>query len=269
MVTKARVTKGNLATVVRRAFPAALVVFSLLAMWESGVFHRLLRVETFTLAYPSDIVGALVSEWASLVGHIRITLLEAVSGYLVGSALGLGLAVVLSEMPPVRRALLPVVSGLASMPVIALAPLMVLYFGFGLWSKVAVVVIMTLPPMAVTMYKGVSSVDRDLQSLLHSYAAKRADFLVKLRLPWSLPFVFTGLKLNVTLSLIGAIIAEFFAARGGLGYRMSYALDTFDMPVAWGTMIVAAGLGVAWYQLIAFIERLVIPWHVSIRKQLA
>jgi NitT/TauT family transport system permease protein len=152
------------------------------------------------------------------------------------------------------------------MPVIALAPLMVLYFGFGVLSKIAVVVLMTLPPMAITAFKGLSSADMHLQDVLASFAAGRPDLLIKLRLPWSLPFVFTALKLNVTLSLIGAIIAEFFAARQGLGFRMSYALDTFDMPVAWATMLIAAVLGVVWYQVVVGVERMAIPWHVSIRS---
>jgi NitT/TauT family transport system permease protein len=252
--------------VARRALPPLLVAVTVVALWEAGTFHRLLGLETYTLAYPSAIVRALADDWPSLLMHTRVTLTEAMAGYALGSLSGFVLAVPLCELPPVRRALLPLVSGLASMPVIALAPLMVLYFGFGVLSKIAVVVLMTLPPMAITAFKGLSSADRHLQDVLASFAAGRPDLLIKLRLPWSLPFVFTALKLNVTLSLIGAIIAEFFAARQGLGFRMSYALDTFDMPVAWATMLIAAVLGVVWYQVVVGVERMAIPWHVSIRS---
>lgn len=253
----------------RRVLPPVLVAAAVISVWEAGLLHRLLNLETYTLAYPSAIVGALAEDWPSLLTHTRVTLSEAVTGYVLGSLAGFVLAVLLCEVPAVRRAMLPVISGLASMPVIALAPLMVLYFGFGLLSKVAVVVLMTLPPMAITTFKGLFSADTRLQEVLHSFAAGRSDLLVKLRLPWSLPFMFTGLKLNVTLSLIGAIIAEFFSAREGLGYRMAYALDTFDMPVAWATMLIAALLGVVWYQIVVGIERLAIPWHVSIRARSA
>src|SRR6266540_4666826 len=251
----------------KRILPPVLVGLAVVGLWQVGVFHRLLGLKTYTLAYPSDIVRALADDPAELEKNVRITLIEAFSGYAVGSALGVAIAIGLLEIPSAGRAFLPVVGALASMPVIALAPLMVLYFGLGLLSKIAVVVIMTLPPMAVTTYKGISSVHPDLQVLFNSYAAGRVENLRKLRLPWSLPFVFTGLKVNVTLSLIGAIIAEFFASQDGLGNQMHYAVDTFDMSVAWGTMIVAALLGVIWYQLLVAIERLVIPWHASIRSQ--
>lgn len=269
MAPEATTARSGIRVRVRRLVPPSLLALAVLGLWEGGVFHRLLGLETYTLAYPSAIVDTLVADAGTLYQATLITLLEAASGYVLGSFLGFVLAAVLAELPGLRKAMLPVVSGLAAMPVIALAPLMVLYFGFGMLSKVAVVVIMTLPPMAITTFKGMSSVDADHHSLLRSYAADRSDVLTKLRFPWALPFLFTGLKLNVTLSLIGAIIAEFFAARAGLGSQMSYALDTFEMPAAWATMLIAAVVGVVWYQLIVGIERLAIPWHVSVRKRSA
>lgn len=262
-------TRRSALTFVRRLVAPIVVGLAGLSIWESGLIHWLLQVETYTLAYPTDIVEAVIADLSTLWGSTWVTLQEAAVGYAVGSSIGFVLAVVLSEVPTLRRALLPVISGFTAMPVIALAPLMVLYFGFGLLSKIAVVVIMTLPPMTVTTFKGLTSADAELGSVLRSCAAGRFDVLTKLRLPWSLPFVFTGLKLNVVLSLIGALIAEFFSSREGLGYRMSYALDTFDMPIAWATMLIAALVGVIWYQIIVGAERLVIPWHASIRKQSA
>lgn len=249
----------------RRTLLPLAVACGVLTLWQLGVFHRLLGLQPYTLAYPSEMLRALADNADQLRSDVQITMTEAGAGFLIGSSVGFGLALLLSELPGMRRAVLPFVSGLAAMPVIALGPLMVLYFGFGIPSKAAVVVIMTLPPMTVATLKGLTSVDRDLQSLLESYAAGRRDVVRKLRLPYALPFVFTGLKINVTLSLIGAIIAEFFASTHGLGQQMHYALRTFNMPVAWGAMFVAAALGVLWYQLVNVIERRVIPWHSSIR----
>lgn len=259
--------RPNALSALRRLGLPLLLGLAGLAIWESGLIHSLLGVETYTLAYPTDIVRAVTDDLSMLVGSTWVTLQEAATGYVLGSAAGFSLAVVLSEVPALRRALLPVVSGFTAMPVIALAPLMILYFGFGLLSKIMVVVIMTLPPMTVTTFKGLASADVELRNVLHSCAAGRIDVLTKLKLPGSLPFVFTGLKLNVVLSLIGALIAEFFSSREGLGFRMSYALDTFDMPIAWATMLIAALVGVIWYQVIVGTERLVVPWHASIRKQ--
>jgi NitT/TauT family transport system permease protein len=250
-----------------RILPPILLAVVVIVVWQAGLIHQVFGLESFTLAYPLDIVRALAEEGGQLVRHAAYTLAEAGAGFLIGSIAGFVAALALSEVSWARRGVLPIVSGLAAMPVIALAPLMALYFGRGLSSKIAVVVIMTMPPMAVTAYKGFSSVDPELGELMVSLAATRRDMFRRLRLPWALPFVFTGLKLNVTLSLIGAIIAEFFAAEAGLGYRMSYALDTFDMPMAWGTMLLAALLGVLWYQGVSLVERLAIPWHASVRDQ--
>lgn len=247
----------------------APLVFGLIVLvaWQSGLFHKLLGLEEYTLAYPNDILQAVMTDSDSLLRDVRVTLVEALAGLAVGSTLGFVMALVIHAIPLAQRAALPLVSSLAAMPVIALAPLMFLYFGRGMLSKIAVIVIMTAPPMTVATFKGVSSVDEDLENLLFSYAANRGDFLGRLRLPWALPFVFTALKLNVTLSLIGAIIAEFFASDAGLGSRMSYALDTFDMPAAWGTMLLAALLGIVCYQVVSLIERKAVPWHVSIRER--
>jgi NitT/TauT family transport system permease protein len=250
-----------------RAVPPIVLGLIVLATWQSGLIHRLFDLKEYTLAYPRDIIEAVAGDGGSLIRHVRVTLVEALAGFAIGSALGLMMAIGIHAVPIAQRAVLPLVSSFAAMPVIALAPLMLLYFGRGILSKVAVIVIMTAPPMTVATFKGLSSVDADLENLLFSYAANRGDFLRRLRLPWALPFVFTGLKLNVTLSLIGAIIAEFFASDAGLGSQMSYALDTFDMPTAWGTMLLAGLLGVISYQVVSLIERVAVPWHVSIRER--
>jgi NitT/TauT family transport system permease protein len=143
----------------------------------------------------------------------------------------------------------------------------VLYFGLGISSKIAVAAIMTAAPMAVTAYKGLNAYDSDSADLLRSYAASRPRFWRLLKLPVSLPYVFTALKLNVNLSLIGVIIAEFFGGRHGLGREMKYAIETFDMPVAWTTIVIAAGLGIVLYQVVNGVERLLVPWDASFRHQ--
>ena len=252
---------------IKQAMPPVVFGLLVLATWQSGLFHRLFGLKEYTLAYPIDILQAVIADSQSLMHHVRVTLVEAATGFAIGSIVGFLFALAIHAIPFAQRAALPLVSSLAAMPVIALAPLMFLYFGRGMLSKIAVIIIMTAPPMTIATFKGISSVDQDLENLLFSYAADRSDFLRRLRLPWALPFVFTALKLNVTLSLIGAIIAEFFASDAGLGSEMSYALDTFDMPAAWGTMLLAALLGIVSYQLVSLIERNVVSWHASIRER--
>jgi NitT/TauT family transport system permease protein len=251
----------------RVALPAATFV-AFLAAWQSGLVHDTLGLEPYTLAYPSDIVDTLRSEEAgTLARETLTTLVAALAGFAIGSGTGFLLAVLLAESGLFRQAVLPLLSGLVAMPIIALAPLMVLYFGLGISSKVAVATIMTAAPMAVTAYKGLCAYDSDSADLLRSYAASRRAFWRRLRLPVSLPYVFTALKLNVNLSLIGVIIAEFFGGRHGLGREMKYAIETFNMPVAWTTILIASVLGIVLYQLVNGIERLAVPWDRSFRDQ--
>jgi len=244
----------------------AITLAMVLAAWQAGLIHKAFGLEPYTLAYPSDIVDTLRSEPGTLVPETLTTVVAALAGFGLGSASGFVLAVLLAEFGVLRRTLLPMLSGLVSMPIIALAPLMVLYFGLGISSKIAVAAIMTAAPMAVTAYKGLGSYDSDSADLLRSYAAGRARFWRSLRLPVSMPMVFTALKLNVNLALIGVIIAEFFGGRHGLGREMKYAIDSFDMPMAWTTIVIAAVLGIAWYQLVALLERLLVPWDPTFRQ---
>jgi NitT/TauT family transport system permease protein len=253
-----------------RVWPIVLPVLTFVAvvgLWQAGLVHRAFGLEPYTLAYPADIVATLRSGSAgTLAAGTLTTLGAALAGFGIGSATGFLLAVLLAESDVLRRTLLPMLSGLVSMPIIALAPLMVLYFGFGISSKIAVAAIMTAAPMAVTAYKGLNAYDSDSADLLRSYAASRRRFWRSLRLPVSLPYVFTALKLNVNLSLIGVIIAEFFGGTRGLGREMKYAIETFNMPVAWTTIVIAAVLGIVMYQVVNGIERLVVPWDPSLRE---
>jgi NitT/TauT family transport system permease protein len=234
--------------------------------WQAGLFHQAFGLEPYTLAYPADIVDTVAADDGTLARATLVTLLSALAGFSLGSLSGFLLAVLLAEFGILRRTLLPMLSGLVSMPIIALAPLMILYFGLGTSSKVAVATIMCMAPMAVTAYKGLNCYDSDSADLLHSYAASRPRFWLVLKLPVSLPFVFTALKLNVNLSLIGVIIAEFFGGNRGLGREMKYAIETFNMPVAWTTIVIAALLGIVLYQLVTVIERVLVPWDRSFRE---
>jgi NitT/TauT family transport system permease protein len=246
----------------------AITFVAFVAAWQSGLVHGAFGLESYTLAYPSEIVDTLRSEEAgTLLRETLTTVVAALAGFGIGSGTGFLLAILLAEFGIFRRVLLPMLSGLVAMPIIALAPLMVLYFGLGISSKIAVATVMTAAPMAVTAYKGLNCYDSDSADLLRSYAATRPTFWRLLKLPVSLPFVFTALKLNVNLSLIGVIIAEFFGGRHGLGREMKYAIETFNMPIAWTTIVIAALLGIVLYQLVNGIERLVVPWDRSFRDQ--
>jgi NitT/TauT family transport system permease protein len=236
-------------------------------LWQAGAFHALLRVQAYTLAYPSQILAAFGDEGEALFQQAVVTLTEAVIGYVLGSTIGFVLAVAFVRWDTARLVLEPVANAINAVPIIAIAPLMVLYFGSAQPSKIAIVTIMTMAPMAVTAFRGLLAVEPAAHDLMRSYAASEAKTFRMLRLPASLPFVFQALKLNVPLSLIGAIIGEFFSSQGGLGFFMSHALVTYQIPVAWAIMVIAALAGVVMFVLVSVVERLAVPWHSSIRGE--
>jgi NitT/TauT family transport system permease protein len=234
-------------------------------MWQLGAIHRLLNVRDYTLPYPSQIGAALLASGPVLLNYGRATFEEAAIGYVLGSSIGYLLALAFVGFPRSIGAFVPIVNGLNAMPIVALAPLMVLYFGIDTPSKVAVVAVMTLTPMAVTAYKGLVIVEPSSLDLMKALAASDRQIIMKLRAPNSLPYFFTALKLNVPLALIGAIIAEFFSSLGGLGFLMNRAIISFQMPVAWASMAVAGVIGVVAYLFVGVAERIAIPWHSSLR----
>ncbi len=157
-------------------------------------------------------------------------------------------------------------STLNSIPIVAVAPIAVLWLGFGQPSKIAVVALMTFAPMVVNAFKGLHSVDRQALDLMASVAASPWQVFVKLRLPSSLPYVFSALKVGITLALIGALVSEFFNAQRGLGVTLSNNIQVARMPLAWAAIVAAAVLGLVLYGLVSLAERAAIPWHVSFRR---
>lgn len=250
----------------RRLVPPLVALLLFVGLWQAGAFHALLHVQAYTLAYPSAILDAFAEDADALFAQSVVTLTEALVGYLLGSAIGLGLAILFVRSDTLRRILEPVANGINSVPIVAVAPLMVLYFGAGQASKIAIVTIMTLAPMAVIGFRGLIQLEPSTLELMDAMAASQATILRKLRLPSSLPFVFQALKLNVTLALIGAIVGEFFSSEGGLGFFMNHALVTYQIPVAWAIMIIAGASGVVMFLIVSLVERLVIPWHASFRS---
>jgi NitT/TauT family transport system permease protein len=169
-------------------------------------------------------------------------------------------------MPFLQRGLLPVASLTSAVPLVAVAPIAVMWFGFEWPSKAAVVVLMTFFPMLVSTLAGLKASGKLERELMYSYAASYTRTLVALRLPSALPFIFNALKVNATLALIGAIVAEFFGSpTSGLGFRISTEAARMNMPLVWGAIVVAAVTGSLAYALLVALERKAAFWHPSIR----
>jgi NitT/TauT family transport system permease protein len=259
------VTTARESRLVAWGLPLAIFV-GLVAIWQAGVVHELLGLREFQLPYPLQIVEAIADRGdILLLDAVVYTGLEAVVGLLLGGLAGFGCAVLFASVPFLRKGALPIAASFNSIPIIAISPVAVLWLGFGQPSKIAVVALMTFAPMLVNAFKGLYSIDRAPLELMESIAARPWDVFVKLRLPSSLPYVFSALKVGTTLAMIGALVAEFFNAQRGLGVTLSNNIQVAKMPLAWAAIVAAAILGLVLYGLVSLAERAAIPWHVSFR----
>lgn len=245
---------------IRVAAPVGALVV-VLALWQAGVFERLLGLQNYIVPEPAAIGSEIVSDWSAIWGAQWTTLSEAATGYALGNLLGFGVAVLVNATGLGRRLLPGLAGALNAVPVVATAPIAVLYLGYGKGSKIAIVTVLTGAVMLLNASKGLNSVDGDQLDLMHSYASGRWQVIAKLRVPSSLPYVFTALKYNVTLALVGAIIAEFFGGYGGVGIEMVQALSGFSMTLIWAAMLLVGVIGIAAYQAMTAVEWLVLRWY--------
>ena len=185
---------------------------------------------------------------------------------MIGSGAGVLVAVLIDRVPFLQRGLLPLGTLVSALPIVGIAPIMVMWFGFDWPSKAAVVTVMTFFPMLVNCNAGLASTSQTDRDLMSTYAASYGATLLKLRLPAALPFIFNGLKINTTLALIGAIVAEFFGTPiVGMGFRINAEVGRMNIDMVWATIAVAALAGSALYGLVALVERRVTFWHPSYR----
>ena len=248
-----------------RSLVAAVFGVTVLILWEMTV--RLFGVPPVILPPPTEIAVTLAANGALLWGDFVQTVVKgALTGYVIGCAAAVGMAVAVDRSPFLQRGLLPVGSFMAALPIIGTAPILVMWFGFGWQSKAAVVVLMVFFPMLVNAVAGLKSADRMQRDLMETYAASYWQSLVKLRLPAAMPLVFNGLKIASTLALIGAIVAEFFGSpTRGLGFRISTSVGQLQLGMVWAGITVAALAGSAFYFAVAWAERRVTFWHPSQR----
>jgi NitT/TauT family transport system permease protein len=225
------------------------------------------EVPRVLLPPPSLILQSMADHGATLWGDFVQTVLKAVLlGWALGSGLGFAVAVAIDRMPFLQRGLLPLASLTSTIPLVAVAPIAVMWFGFEWQSKAAVVVLMTFFPMLVSTLAGLKASGKLERELMYSYAASYGRTLLALRLPAALPFMFAALKVNATLALIGAIVAEFFGSpTSGLGFRISTEASRMNMPLVWGAIVVAAVTGSVAYAVLVQLERRAAFWHPSVR----
>ncbi|MGB7269230.1 MAG: ABC transporter permease [Albidovulum sp.] len=248
----------------RLAIPGLFGV-TLLILWEGTV--RGLNVPGVILPAPSAIWVTIQNSLPILAKDFVQTILKgALSGYVMGCGAAIVTAIAIDRSPFLQAGLLPVGNFAAALPIVGVAPILVMWFGFDWHSKAAIVVVMVFFPVLVNTVAGLAASERMQRDLMATWGASYWQGLFKLRLPAAMPFIFNGLKIATTLALIGAIVAEFFGSPTvGMGFRISTAVGQLALDLVWAEIAVAALAGSAFYGLVATLERAITFWHPSQR----
>ena len=250
-------------------WPAVVVFVVTVAVWEAVV--RNVEIRGFPLPAPTQIVNALGENWASGRWPLQVsataTLIEAIGGLVIGTTAGVIIALLTARFVTARELLLPIAVGASAVPIIAFAPLMNNWFGvLSPLSKMMIVAVLVFFPVLINVTRGLTQVEPAALELMRSYAASESTVLRQVRIPNALPYFFTALKVGTTLSLIGAIVGEYFGGTSSvLGQVIVASAGALRFDVTWAAIILAAATGIAMYIAIVAVERLVIPWHASMR----
>lgn len=243
---------------------AGLGVF-VIAFWQLGGLHWLLGLKPYQLPLPSAICTTFAAEFDEIWSNTLWTLTEAVSGILIGSLIGFAIALFATVSPNVGVGGLTVVTAFNAIPMIALASIMNNWFGMGMASKIWVVAVFSMASMALNAYKGMTELPTFSHDLMQSYAASPFTVFIRLRLPNSVPYLLTALKVSTTLGLMSAICSEFFTSYAGIGYRLTTVIKLSNMSLAWSYIAIATICGIVLYSLVSLVERCACKWHASQR----
>jgi NitT/TauT family transport system permease protein len=247
---------------IREYLPALGVFVLAIALWEGVVFA--FSIQFYLLPAPHVIVATLGQTYPVLLEAGLYTFAEALAGYGLGCGLGVLAAMLASRSATVAGLLLPYAIASASIPIVALAPLAIVWFGIGPGSKIAIVTLMTFFPTLIGALRGLLGVDPQSLELMRSCAATEWQVFRKLRLPHSVPFMFTAFRACTTLAMIGAVVSEFFGGRAkSLGVYIKSTASLFQTRQAWSAILVACVLGLSFYLVVILIERLVAPWRAE------
>ena len=253
---------GWLARGVRDTLVPLAAVAVLALVWEAAV--HLFKIPAFLLPAPSVIWRDCVAVAGNIGWHTAATMNTIMLGFIASIVISLPLAVLLTSSPAVANAIYPVLVFTQSIPKVALAPLLVVMLGANELPRVVITFLVAFFPLVISIATGFLAVPAELLELGRSYKASRLRELYRIRLPYAVPFIFSGLKVAITLAVVGAIVAEFVNADRGLGYLIITSTAFFKVPVAWGAVILLSVIGVLLFQAIVVVERIFFPWSSSV-----
>lgn len=242
-----------------RIGPPLITVILLLVVWQTVVTWW--EIPKWLLPSPIDILNEGIANFSRLFTHSAATIKVALIGLAVGSSFGVLLAILLHIIPVLKRGIYPLLILSQNIPTIALAPLLIIWFGYGLLPKVIVITLVCFFPIVVSMLDGFRQTDRNMLNYMQMIGASRKDIFIKLEIPSVLPFLFAGLKISATYSVMGAVIGEWLGAREGLGVYMTLAISSFRTDRVFVAISVIVMISLVFFGLILLLERVLAPWH--------
>jgi NitT/TauT family transport system permease protein len=241
----------------RRALPAGTAFILLVMLWQLATvqFH----VPSYTLPSPVDIAAVMVERWRDLVANGWITLIESAAGLALSILVAVPLGIAIVYSPVVERIFYPFLVASQAIPKVALAPILVVWFGFGLLPKVLIAFFIAFFPIVVNTVVGMSRTPADMIHLMRSLGASSSQILLRVQLPSASPYIFAGIKVAAAFAVVGAIVGEFIAANSGLGYLQLLADNNFQIPLLFGTLVVLSIMGIVLFYFVALVEWLILP----------
>jgi NitT/TauT family transport system permease protein len=240
-------------------------VIAVLILWSAAV--RIFEIPDYLLPAPQDVIRRIARDWYVLARNATYTLQSVLIGFAAGVLVGVPLAFAVVLSRSVERVTMPFLVMSQTIPKVAIAPILVVWLGFGILPKIAVVFLIAFFPIVVSTVVGLKSVESDMIDLVRSMGANTLKIMLRVRAPTALPQMFAGFKIAICLAVVGAIVGEFVGSDRGLGYLLLTATGTLDGTLVWSALFILIAIGIALFAIVSKLERLAIPWHVSIRAE--
>lgn len=235
-----------------------LLMFFILAMWELMV--RVLGIQTFVLPTPTQIVTTIFTDSAMIFKHLQVTLFEIACGYLLAVVVGFAVSIATVYSLAFRRGALPLIVAAQTIPVIAIAPILVIWFGYNALPRIIITALVAFFPLTISFVTGLQSVTPDFIAFFRSLKASEFQIFLKLRLPAGLPSIFAGLKVATTLAVVGATISEWVGASEGIGYLIAQDTAQINTTRVFASLVVLGVFGMGFFAAVSLAERMAMPW---------
>jgi NitT/TauT family transport system permease protein len=242
-----------------------IAVIAFLVLWSAGV--RVFEIPDYLLPTPEDVIRRVARDWYVLARNASYTMQSVLSGFAAAVLVGVPLAFAVVLSRSVERVTMPFLVMSQTIPKVAIAPILVVWLGFGILPKIAIVFLIAFFPIVVSTVVGLKSVESDMVDLVRSMGARTLKIMLRVRGPTALPQMFAGFKIAICLSVVGAVVGEFVGSDKGLGYLLLTATGTLDGTLVWSALFILIAIGIVLFAIVSKLERLAIPWHVSIRAE--